>query len=246
MPAKYVLGIDLGTTNSVIAYTPLDADGPRVELLAVPQLVAAGTVDKRPSLPSFTCLATEQETESGAFDLPWASGRRYAVGELARVQSAEAPDRTVGAAKSWLSHSKVDRHQPILPWNAPPTVPKISPVTASKHYLEHIVAAWEQAFPDAPARSQQVVLTVPASFDAAARELTREAALAAGLPGDLVLLEEPQAAVYSWLDQTGERWRRILRVGDMLLVCDIGGGTTDFSLITVVETPTGPGFRRVA
>ena len=135
-------------------------------------------------------------------------GRDYAVGEFARRQGAEAPDRTVAAAKSWLCHSRVDRRQPILPWNAPAEVPKVSPVEASRRYLEHLVAAWEAAHPDAPLAEQCVVLTVPASFDASARELTREAALAAGLPADLVLLEEPQAAVYAWLAATGDRWRR--------------------------------------
>jgi hypothetical protein len=145
------------------------------------------------------------------------------------------PDRTVGAAKSWLCHSRVDRHQPILPWNAPAGVPKISPVTAATRYLEHLIAAWEAAFPASPIDGQHVVLTVPASFDASARELTREAALAAGLPESLVLLEEPQAAVYSWLAAMGDRWRRALAMGDTLLVCDVGGGTTDLTLVQVTE-----------
>src|SRR5262249_22077766 len=121
-----------------------------------------------------------------------------------------------GWGKSWLAHSKVDRHQPILPWGAPAEVPKVSPVTASRRYLEHLIAAWEQAFPEVPIAEQVMVLTVPASFDAAARELTREAALAAGLPASLILLEEPQAAVYSWLTVTGDRWRRLLKVGQTL------------------------------
>ena len=235
MAAKYVLGIDLGTTNNVLAYTSLEEEEPRIELLPIPQLVAAGTVESHTALPSFTYLASEHEAAGGAYDLPWQSGRDFAVGELARLQAAEVPDRTVGAAKSWLCHSRVDRHQPILPWNAPHEVPKISPVTAAERYLAHLAAAWEAAFPDAPVAEQQVVLTVPASFDASARELTREAALAAGLPEGLVLLEEPQAAVYSWLATTGERWRRLLAVGDKLLVCDVGGGTTDLTLVAVSE-----------
>jgi molecular chaperone DnaK (HSP70) len=235
MPAKFVVGIDLGTTNSVVAYTPLDAESPRVELLPIPQLVAASTVESRSALPSFTYLASVHETGGGAYDLPWASGREIAVGELARRQAAEVPDRTVGAAKSWLAHSRVDRHEAILPWNAPAEVKKISPVTASQLYLEHLIAAWHEAFPDAPIAEQEVVLTVPASFDASARELTREAALAAGLPEHLVLLEEPQAAVYAWLAQAGDRWRRMLSVGNRLLVCDIGGGTTDLTLVGVAE-----------
>lgn len=233
--AQYVLGIDLGTTNSVLAYTSLEEEQPQVHLLGIPQLVAAGTVESRLALPSFIYLASAHEAGGGAYNLPWVADRDLAVGELARRQSADVPDRTVSGAKSWLAHSRVDRREAILPWNAPAEVRKISPVDASRLYLEHMIAAWESAFPDAPVAKQQVVLTVPASFDAAARELTREAALAAGLPEDLVLLEEPQAAVYAWLAQTGDRWRRMLVVGDRLLVCDVGGGTTDLTLVGVAE-----------
>jgi len=197
-------------------------------------------------LPSFLYLASPHETGGGAMDLPWASQRDFAVGEFARRQGAEVPDRTVGAAKSWLAHSRVDRHQPILPWNAPAEVPKVSPVTASQRYLEHLVAAWDAAFPDHPAWEQMVVLTVPASFDASARELTREAALAAGLPDDLVLLEEPQAAVYSWLAEMGDRWRRQLTLGDKLLVCDVGGGTTDLTLVGVAQEKGDLVLERIA
>ncbi len=203
MSAKYILGIDLGTTNSVLAYAATDTEEPEVRLLPVPQLVSAGTTEARTSLPSFAHLAAEHELGSGSFDLPWAKDQDFAVGELARQRAAEAPDRTVGAAKSWLCHHRVDRRQPILPWNAPTDVSKISPVVTSQRYLEHLIAAWEAAFPDAPVAEQQVVLTVPASFDPVARELTREAALAAGLPPNFVLLEEPQAALYAWLAATG-------------------------------------------
>ncbi|MBX7168619.1 MAG: Hsp70 family protein [Pirellulales bacterium] len=232
MTAKFVLGIDLGTTNSVLAYTPLDEDSPAApRLFSVPQLVSASTVESATSLASFLYLATESETAAGAFDLPWARGCREAIGEVARRQAAENPTRTVAAAKSWLAHAAVDRRAAILPPGAPPEVTKISPLEASTAYLAHLVAAWNQAHPDAPAADQQVVLTVPASFDASARELTREAALAAGLPQGLVLLEEPQAAVYAWLAARGDAWRRQLQPGDTLLVCDVGGGTTDFTLI---------------
>ncbi len=246
MTAKYILGIDLGTTNSVLAYARLEEDRPRIELLPIPQLVAAGTVESRTALPSFVYLAAAHEVGGGAYDLPWQAGCESAVGQLARRQGAEVPDRTVSAAKSWLCHSRVDRHRPILPWNAPREVSKISPVEASRRYLEHLVAAWEAAFPRAPAAEQYVVLTVPASFDASARELTREAALAAGLPDGLVLLEEPQAAVYSWLAATGERWRRLLAVGDRLLVCDVGGGTTDLTLCGVAEEDGELAVTRIA
>ena len=246
MSAKFAIGIDLGTTNSVLACLALEDVRPAVRVVGVPQLVAAGTVEPRSMLPSFLYLASPHETGGGAMDLPWASQRDFAVGEFARRQGAEVPDRTVGAAKSWLAHSRVDRHQPILPWNAPAEVPKVSPVTASQRYLEHLVAAWDAAFPDHPAWEQMVVLTVPASFDASARELTREAALAAGLPDDLVLLEEPQAAVYSWLAEMGDRWRRQLTLGDKLLVCDVGGGTTDLTLVGVAQEKGDLVLERIA
>ncbi|HND52790.1 MAG TPA: Hsp70 family protein [Pirellulaceae bacterium] len=246
MSTQFVLGIDLGTTNSVLAYSPLDVEKPAVQVLDIPQLVAPGTIESRTTLPSFAYLAASHEAGKGQYDLPWERDRMFAVGEFARRQAADAPERTVGAAKSWLCHSKVDRHQAILPWGAPETVAKISPVNASRRYLEHLVAAWEAAFPDSPFRDQVVVLTVPASFDAAARELTREAALAAGFPETFVLIEEPQAAIYAWLDQTGDRWRRLLKVDDALLVCDIGGGTTDLTLVTVGEESGELVLRRAA
>ena len=235
MSAQFVIGIDLGTTNSVLAYRALNEERPQVHLLPIPQLVAANTIESRSMLPSFLYQCTSDETTAKSFAMPWSEGTSFAVGHGARALSAEFPDRTVGAAKSWLGHSKVDRHQPILPWQAPSSVAKISPVTASRRYLEHLVAAWHQAFLDAPIADQIVVLTVPASFDASARELTREAALAAGLPKDLVLLEEPQAATYAWLNAVGDHWRRLLKVGDRMLVCDIGGGTTDLTLVEVAE-----------
>ena len=246
MSASYVIGIDLGTTNSVLAYAPLGAERPNVELLPIPQLVAPGVVESRTALPSFLYLSPEHEAKGNVFDLPWQKKSSIVVGELARRQSAEAPQRTVAGAKSWLAHSKVDRHQAILPWGAPADVPKVSPVAASQRYLEHLVAAWHHAHPDAPIAEQLVVLTVPASFDAAARELTREAALAAGLPATLILLEEPQAAVYAWLTAMGDRWRRALTVGQTLLVCDIGGGTTDLTLVGVAEEEGELSLRRIA
>ncbi len=206
---KYVFGIDLGTTNSVLAYAPLDAEEPAVDVLPIPQLVAAGTVESRTMLPSFLYLAHRRRRSGGALDLPWAGpglcGRR--VGPAPGGRSAR-PDRRGGQVVAGLQPRRSPPADPA--WSAPAEVPKISPVEASQRYLEHLIAAWEAAFPDAPVAEQQVVLTVPASFDASARELTREAALAAGLPEDLVLLEEPQAAVYAWLADLGDRWRRLL------------------------------------
>jgi hypothetical protein len=244
--ATYAIGIDLGTTNSVIAYTRLDQDDAQPQVLSVPQLVAPATVESRLQLPSFLYLGSEHEADTGNYDLPWQEGGQDAVGELARQQAAEMPMRTVAAAKSWLCHSRVDRHQPMLPWGAPSEVPRVSPVDVSRRYLAHLAAAWHYEFPAAPIAEQRVVLTVPASFDASARELTREAALAAGLPEDLILLEEPQAALYAWLADRGEQWRRHLGVGDTLLVCDVGGGTTDFTLIGVDETDGALALQRIA
>ncbi len=246
MTAQYVVGIDLGTTNSVLAFAPLDRQEPETGLLAIPQLVAAHTVESRSVLPSFLYLAGEHDGSGGAYDLPWGACEGYVVGALARDQAAEMPHRVVGAAKSWLCHSRVDRRAAILPWNAPPEVPKVSPVEVSQRYLAHLAAAWDAAHPSAPLRDQQVVLTVPASFDASARELTRQAALAAGLPEDLILLEEPQAAVYAWLGAVGDRWRRQLVLGDRLLVCDVGGGTTDLTLIGVSEESGNLILERIA
>jgi len=246
MTAPYALGIDLGTTNSVLAYCPLGQERPEVGLLPIPQLVAHGTLESHTMLPSFLYLASRHELGPGSLDLPWQSGRDFAVGEMARRQAADVPDRTVGGAKSWLCHTRVDRRHPILPWHAPEEVEKVSPVTASRRYLEHLVAAWHARFPEAPFHQQQIVLTVPASFDASARELTREAALAAGFPQEFRLLEEPQAALYAWLADEGDRWRRRLTPGDTLLVCDIGGGTTDLTLVRATEDQGQLALERIA
>lgn len=246
MAAAYSIGIDLGTTNSVVAYVNVDDENAKIELLNIPQLTVPATIENRTNLPSFCYLATDAEKEKHVYDLPWEKGRDYVIGELARKQAADVPTRTIAAAKSWLVHSKVDRRDAILPWNAPEEIKKISPVEASRRYLAHIVAAWNTQFPDAPIDKQQVVLTVPASFDASARELTMEAAQQAGLPKDLLLLEEPQAAVYAWLADSGESWRKKLAVGDTLLVCDVGGGTTDFTLIGASEENGDLILKRIA
>ena len=244
--AQFAVGFDLGTTNSIIAYVNLNNENSPVELLDMQQLTGPATIENRPSLPSFCYLATEAEVEKGVFDLPWEGKRRFVVGDLARRQAADVPTRTIAAAKSWLAHSRVDRREPILPWNAPADVEKISPVEASRRYLQHMVSVWNSKFPDAPISDQQVILTVPASFDASARELTMEAAHQAGLPQDLLLLEEPQAAVYAWLADAGENWRSRLNVGDTLLICDVGGGTTDFTLVGVGEENGDLVLKRIA
>lgn len=246
MNSDYVIGIDLGTTNTVVAFASLKADAPAIELLPITQATAANTIESRPQLPSFLYLATESEQQSGAYRLPWSQSSEVCVGTAARTLSAQTPERTISAAKSWLCHSRVDRRQPILPWQAPAGVPKISPLEASRRLLEHVAAVWNHTHPDHPFGDQQIVLTVPASFDASARELTREAALSAGCPESLVLVEEPQAATYNWLHTVGDRWRKILKVGQRMLVCDIGGGTTDLTLVEATEEQGGLVLRRIA
>lgn len=246
MTARYAVGIDLGTTNSVLSCVELDNPSPQAQIVPIPQLVDRATIEPRNALPSFVYLATDAEAKAGMCRGPWDENVTFAVGEFARRQSADNPDRTVGAAKSWLCQTRVDRHSDILPWQAPDTVSKLSPVMASCRHLQHIGSAWNAAFPDCSLADQHVVLTVPASFDPAARELTCEAARLAGLPDSLVLLEEPQAAVYAWLQQMGDSWRDLLQVGESLLVCDVGGGTTDLTLVDVVDEEGSLQLRRRA
>ncbi len=228
--AKYVVGIDLGTTHSALAHASVEREETAVEVMPITQLVASGVIEARPLLPSFVYFAHESE---GAQALPWDAKRAFAVGEYARSRGVEAPARLVSSAKSWLSHGSIDRRAPTLPVGAPEDVEKISPVEASWRLLEHVSEAWEQAM-SVPLSEQEVVLTVPASFDAAARDLTVEAALAAGIE-HLTLLEEPQAALYAWIDAMGDAWRKQIRVGDVILVVDVGGGTTDLSAICALE-----------
>jgi molecular chaperone DnaK (HSP70) len=235
---KYAIGIDLGTTHSALSYQAMDAKSGRgagQAVLPVPQLTAPGTVESRQLLPSFLYLAAASEFPQGSLGLPWNKSLGLVVGELARSHGARVPTRLVSSAKSWLCHPTVDRRAAILPWGAPPDVSKVSPVDASARYLEHLRQAWDRELgADAPLADQEVVVTVPASFDAAARDLTLEAAKAAGLPR-VTLLEEPQAALYAWLEAMGDGWRKQLVPGDVLLVVDIGGGTSDFSLIGVSD-----------
>ncbi|HHH28873.1 MAG TPA: Hsp70 family protein, partial [Polyangiaceae bacterium] len=229
MSARFAIGIDLGTTHCALARVALEGDG-RTEIVEIPQLVAGGGLESRRLLPSFIYLPPEAE---GAMPLPWDPDRQVAVGDLARARGAEVPGRVVASAKSWLCHPSADRRAGMLPLGAE-DVEKVSPVEATFRYLEHLIEAYDHQFAetDGPLTEQKVVLTVPASFDAAARDLTVEAALAAGID-DLTLLEEPQAALYAWLEQAGEGWRKQLSPGDVVLVIDIGGGTTDYSAIEV-------------
>jgi len=232
-PSRYVVGIDLGTTNSAMAYVDTDAEGRRVRVFAIPQIVAPGVIEMHQTLPSFHYEAAEGEFPPGALRLPWdTEERRDVVGVFARDHGAMAPGRLIASAKSWISHSGVDRTADLLPWHGLPDVERLSPVAVSSRYLAHLRAAWDHAFPQHPLAAQDVVLTLPASFDEVARELTVKAAALAGLPR-IVLLEEPQAAFYAWIDSQGDAWEQHVEAGQKILVCDIGGGTSDFTLIRV-------------
>ena len=250
MTSRFVVGIDLGTTNCALAWLDTSAEGSGpIRLQEIPQLVNAGETGLRPLLPSFLYVPGEIDFPAGSLALPWDASPGHVVGDVARRRGAENPSRLVASAKSWLSHAGVDRKGPILPWGAPPEIPHVSPVDASASYLRHLAAAFDQEVASGKrtlALSQQdVLLTVPASFDEEARELTVQAAAAAGLK-HVTLLEEPQAAFYAWIDGLGDSWRRRVGVGDLILVCDVGGGTTDFSLITVAERDGDLALERVA
>lgn len=234
---RYAIGIDLGTTHSALSYVDLQAsDGEKAvdAVLPIPQLTAPGTVEALPLLPSFLYLPHPDEMPAGERALPWSQGEELAVaGEMARSRGATTPIRLVSSAKSWLCHPGVDRRAAILPQDAPDEVTRVSPLAASTRYLEHLRQAWNAAHPEAPFDQQSVTVTIPASFDPAARELTAEAARQAGFAP--TLLEEPQAALYSWIQGSGGRWRKQVQPGDIILVVDVGGGTSDFSLIAILE-----------
>jgi molecular chaperone DnaK (HSP70) len=247
--ARFVVGIDLGTTNCVVAYVDTRSQARQLELFEVPQRISEHDVRPRQVLPSFLYLAGEHDLPAGSTALPWDPERRFVVGEFARGQGARVPGRLVTSAKSWLCHAGVDRTARILPWAGLPEVPRLSPVDASARYLAHIREAWDHELAPrhrgARLADQDIVLTVPASFDEVARELTVQAARAAGLVR-LTLIEEPQAAFYSWIKAHESEWRDIVDEGQTILVCDIGGGTTDFTLIAVKDGEAGLEFERTA
>jgi molecular chaperone DnaK (HSP70) len=247
--SRRIVGIDLGTTNSAVAWL-VAAKSPRSaapQLLAVPQLVAPREVGARTALPSFVYLPTPQERETGLVDPPWAAAPDAVVGVFARDHGALVPTRLISSAKSWLSNPSVDRRAALLPWMADGF--RISPVEASTRVLAHLRDAWNHveaaADPALRLEQQTIVLTVPASFDEEARELTVEAARGAGL-AHLTLLEEPIAAVYAWISGHPRELPRWRGDGQLLLVCDVGGGTTDLSLIRANENGSHVHFERVA
>jgi len=246
--ARYTVGIDLGTSNTVVAYAAAGSD--EIRVFDIDQLVGLGEVAARPLLPSVRYHAAAGELSADDLQLPWrqsasAGARRTVIGRLASTLGAQVPGRLVASAKSWLSLATVDRTAPILPWGADEEVGKISPVAASASYLGYVRTAWNHRFPDAPLEEQEVVLTVPASFDEGARALTVEAARLAGLPG-LRLLEEPQAAFYDWLFRHRQTLDSELAQTRLVLICDVGGGTTDLTLVRVDMQDGQPQLTRIS
>ncbi|QDU62232.1 Chaperone protein dnaK2 [Planctomycetes bacterium Pan216] len=247
--SRYIIGIDLGTTNSVVSYLDTDTGDEQlaeIPILDVHQLLGERQVGPRPRLPSFLYLPSEHEVPEGSLALPWDEEARSAVGEMARQRAAMTPGRVVTSAKSWLCHAAVDRTANILPWGAPEEVARVSPVEASTRYLAHLRHAWNYLMGKAaPFEEQEVILTVPASFDEVARELTVEAARDAGIE-HLLLIEEPQSVFYNWLFDHRDDWAESVEPGQLILVADVGGGTSDFSLIEVEAKGEEVGFRRIA
>jgi len=247
--SRFLIGIDLGTTNTVLSYidTEQETSG-QINLFPVPQIVAPGEVAERNLLPSFIYITTEHEKKAGGLNLPWDPFGERVVGEYARKRGAEVPGRLISSAKSWLCHKGVDRTAPILPLEASEDVQKLSPIASSATFLRHLKAAWNHSIgkeTGANIEEQEIYLTIPASFDAVARELTLQAARSAGFE-NITLLEEPQAAFYAWLHANQETWKDLIKPGDLILVCDVGGGTTDFSLIRVTDEEGELGLKRLA
>jgi len=238
--SQFIIGIDLGTTNSAVAY----AQEAGVTLFPIPQLANPGEVAEFDLLPSSLYLPGEKEFVEGSLALPWNAQPSYIVGRFARLRGVENAGRLVNSAKSWLSNQAADPTQPLLPLNAPEGVAKVSALEAARQYLLHIRSAWDQAHPDAKLAQQTVLITVPASFDAAARDLTQRAAKLAGYP-EVTIIEEPQAAFYAWLERN-PNWRELVKPGDLILVVDIGGGTTDFTLISVTDKSGELQLERIA
>lgn len=247
MTKQFILGIDLGTSNSCLSLCEVETG--RTRGIDITQVLGPGVIGEKPLLPSALYIPASGEYADGSFALPWedAASASSVVGTFARERAALVPDRLVTSAKSWLCNPHVDRRAPILPWQSELTEAKVSPLEASRRYLAHLRHAarywFEREGIAATLDDCHVVLTVPASFDEVARSLTHEAAVAAGL-GDVTLLEEPQAAFYAWIahseaDPGARHWTEQVAAGDVVLVLDIGGGTTDLSLIAVAASPDG-------
>ncbi|MCX7393618.1 MAG: Hsp70 family protein [Planctomycetales bacterium] len=280
--SRYVVGLDLGTTNCAVAYVDTQEQPRRIHTFFIPQIVAPGQIEARDTLPSFHYQPAIGEFPEGSTVLPWPTGHgplgikglqsaspivgtgtairsevgltevdpressRHLVGHFARDHGTFVPGRMVASAKSWLCHAGVDRTAELLPWQGAAEVEKLSPVTVSARYLQHAREAWNAHFPEHPLVDQDFVLTLPASFDEVARELTVKAAKQAGLTR-IVLIEEPQAAFYAWIDKHAGNWSDLVSPGQKILVCDVGGGTTDLTLIRVARAnDAAVQFHRVA
>ena len=281
-PSRFVVGLDLGTTNSAMAYVDTNELPRRIRTFAIPQVVAPGQIEARDTLPSFHYQPVSGEFPDDSTALPWQRSRYaprdepsqaeppnhgtasttrseagspkarhaerdgYFVGHFARDHGTLVPGRMISSAKSWLCHAGVDRTADLLPWHGAEDVERLSPVAVSARYLQHARDAWDAQFPEHPLAEQDFVLTLPASFDEVARELTVKAAKQAGLTR-IVLIEEPQAAFYAWIDKHADNWTELVSPGQKILVCDVGGGTTDFTLIRVKRASDGAvQFHRVA
>ncbi|ENJ1589803.1 Hsp70 family protein [Vibrio parahaemolyticus] len=242
---KFSVGIDLGTTHCVMSYVDTQDEDARVQVMPIPQLTAPGTVETRSQLGSFLYQPHEHEMNPQSRVLPWSSEPKALVGAIARNLGSKTPIRLVASAKSWLCHAGVNRRDAFLPAGSPEEVEKVSPLRATELYLEHLKDAWNHANPNHNLADQDVTITVPASFDPAARDLTAEAARNVGFV-HLTLLEEPQAALYNWIDNSNDKWRDEVEVGDIVLVVDIGGGTTDLSLVEVTEDEGNLTLNRIA
>lgn len=245
--SRFVVGLDLGTTNSAMAYVDTDEQPRQIRTFPVPQIVAPGQIEARDTLPSFHYQPANGEFPAGAIRLPWQKAdANHVVGHFARDHGTQVPGRMIASAKSWLCHNGVDRTAELLPWQGAEDVERLSPVTVSARYLQHFREAWDNKFPEHPLADQDFVLTLPASFDEVARELTVKAARQAGL-NRIYLIEEPQAAFYAWIDKHAQTWDQLVSPGQKILVCDVGGGTTDFTLIRVRKGRDGVvQFHRVA
>ncbi|MGX1925261.1 Hsp70 family protein [Vibrio sp. NH-7] len=242
---KFSVGIDLGTTHCVMSFVDTHDEDARVEVMPIPQLTAPGTVETRSQLGSFLYQPHEHEMNPQSRVLPWSSEPKALVGAIARNLGSKTPIRLVASAKSWLCHAGVNRRDAFLPAGSPEEVEKVSPLRATELYLEHLKDAWNHTNPNHNLADQDVTITVPASFDPAARDLTAEAARNVGFV-HLTLLEEPQAALYNWIDNSNDKWRDEVEVGDIVLVVDIGGGTTDLSLVEVTEDDGNLTLSRIA
>lgn len=225
-PPRFIIGIDLGTTNCAVSFVDTRNDGRSIQDFAIRQFTAPEVLEQRDTLPSFLYALTDAEKTTDDLRID----ANYRVGIHARDHGALTPGRLVASAKSWLCHGGVDREAGILPWHAQDGVQTVSPVAAQAIILKHLRAAWDEQHPDHPMAGQDVFITVPASFDEVARELTVRAAKAAGILSFL-LLEEPQAAFYAWLSRHEDSWTNEIKPDDHILVCDVGGGTTDLTLI---------------